>query len=134
MTDKMDKRSTDALVAYRLQRSAETMKEAEMLFKEKHYNATINRLYYACYYAVSALLLKHNITAQTHSGLKAMLGLHFVSKGAIDVKTATTYYTLFEKRQSGDYDDFIFFEEETTENLMNDAKYFTAFIQKLIYT
>ncbi len=36
-------------------------------------------LYYACYYAVAALLLKYDIQTQTHNGVKTMPGLHFVS-------------------------------------------------------
>ena len=104
MKEKMDKKSIDALATYRLQRSLETMQEAEVLFSNEFYNAVINRLYYACYYAVTALLLKNGITAQTHSGTKSMLGLHFVVPGKLSKKIANTYFTLFEKRQSGDYE------------------------------
>ena len=48
-----------------------------------HYNTAVNRLYYACFYAVNALLLKYGIPAHTHNGTKSMLGLHFVSNGKI---------------------------------------------------
>ena len=47
------------------------------------YNAAIKRLYYVCYYMAVALFLKHNISAQTHSGVKTMLGMHFTSKGKL---------------------------------------------------
>lgn len=132
MTEKMDKKSIEALVNYRLQRSSDTMQEANVLFREKHYNTTINRLYYACYYAVSALLLKNGITAHTHNGAKTMLGLHFVVTEKLAIKTANTYNTLFEKRQSGDYDDFIYFDEETTLELFEKSKEFIQKIQSLI--
>lgn len=128
----MDEKSIEALIAYRLQRSADAMREAQVLFREEHYNAAINRLYYACFYTVSALLLQNGISAQTHGGTKAMLGLHFVVSGKLAVKTATTYNTLFEKRQSGNYDDFVFFDKETTEELIAKAKDFIAETQRLI--
>ncbi|MFA7493446.1 MAG: HEPN domain-containing protein [Proteiniphilum sp.] len=51
------------LVDYRLQRAKETLAEADSLIESAFYNAVVNRLYYACYYAVIALLVKHNITA-----------------------------------------------------------------------
>jgi hypothetical protein len=45
------------LVGYRLQRARETVEEARVLLETDHANACVNRLYYACFYAVSALLL-----------------------------------------------------------------------------
>ena len=79
MKEKMDENSKNALIAYRIQRAYETLKEAEVMKRENFYNAAINRLYYACYYATVALLLKYDIQTQTHNGVKTMLGLHFVN-------------------------------------------------------
>lgn len=73
----------NALIAYRIQRAYDTLKEAKVMIRESFYNAAINRLYYACYYGSVALLLKYNIQTQTHNGVKTMLGLHFVSTGKI---------------------------------------------------
>ena len=56
MKEKMDENSKNALIAYRIQRAYETLKEAEVMKRENFYNAAINRLYYACYYATVALL------------------------------------------------------------------------------
>ena len=39
------------LMRYRIQRAHETMKEADLMNRESFYNAAVNRLYYACYYA-----------------------------------------------------------------------------------
>jgi hypothetical protein len=52
---------TKALVAHRLERARETLDEARLLLSAGHGNATVNRLYYACFYAVSALLLADGI-------------------------------------------------------------------------
>ena len=75
MKEKMDENSKNALIAYRIQRAYETLKEAEVMKRENFYNAAINRLYYACYYATVALLLKYDIQTQTHNGVKTMLGI-----------------------------------------------------------
>lgn len=40
-----------------------------MLVANKKWNSAVNRLYYAVYYAVSALLVKNEIEAKTHAGV-----------------------------------------------------------------
>ena len=95
MKEILDKESKKALVAYRIQRAYETLREAEVMIRESFYNAAINRLYYACYYATVALLLKYDIQTQTHNGVKTMLGLHFISTGKLPVKVGKTFSTLF---------------------------------------
>ncbi len=85
MKDTLDAESKQALVQYRLERGVNSLEEAQYMAKGGYYNAAINRLYYACYYAVVALLLKNDIPAQTHHGVRSMLGLHFTSKGKLSM-------------------------------------------------
>ena len=86
MKERLDKASKEALIAYRLQRAHDTLSEARLLMDASFFNAATNRLYYACYYASVALLLKHDLQSQSHKGAKALLGLHFVSTGLLPVK------------------------------------------------
>ena len=132
MNDNFDNESRQALIDYRLSRAYETLKEAELLCEGKFYNATINRLYYACYYAAVALLLKNNVSAQAHSGVKTMLGLHFVSKGLLTIENGKLFTALFEKRHSGDYDDFVFCDREMVDELTPKAKEFIDAVKDLI--
>lgn len=132
MNDNFDNESRQALIDYRLSRAYEALKEAELLCEGKFYNATINRLYYACYYAAVALLLKNNVSAQTHSGVKTMLGLHFVSKGLLTIENGKLFTALFEKRHSGDYDDFVFCDREMVDELTPKAKEFIDAVKDLI--
>ena len=46
------------LISYRLKRAKEVFEEAEQIAKMGHWNSSVNRLYYSCFYAVSALLLQ----------------------------------------------------------------------------
>ncbi len=128
----LDDDSRNALVEYRLERAYKTMEEAALLEGQGYYNAAVNRLYYACYYATEALLLKNKIEAKSHAGVKAMLGLHFVSKGLIPVNIGKILSTLYEKRQSGDYDDFIYCDKEMTDDLTVQAKTYIDSLSQLI--
>lgn len=82
--------------------------------------------------AVVALLLKHDIHTQTHNGVKTMLGLHFVATGRIPLKIGKTFTTLFEKRHSGDYDDFVFCDKEMVDDLYPQAKQFIETVNYLL--
>ena len=50
------KEETKTLVAYRLGRAHESIDEARILIERGYVNTFVNRLYYACFYAISALL------------------------------------------------------------------------------
>ncbi len=128
----LDEDSINGLVSYRTQRAYETMSEARLMIDGGYLNGAINRLYYACYYIVTALLLKNGIYTQTHSGTKQMLGLHFVITGKLSPKTSSIFVTLFEKRQSSDYDDFACYDLETLEKLYPQANEFIDEVVKLI--
>ena len=132
MKDILDEESRKALIAYRMQRAYDTMKEAEVMIRETFYNAAINRMYYARYYATVALLLKNNIQTQTHNGVKTMLGLHFVSTGKLPLRIGKTFTTLFEKRYSGDYDDFMFCDKEMVDELFPQAELFIKSVDELL--
>jgi uncharacterized protein (UPF0332 family) len=47
----------DELIKYRLQRAESALEEAGVMADMQHWETCINRLYYACFYAVNALLL-----------------------------------------------------------------------------
>ncbi len=61
-----------------------------------------------------------------------MLGLHFVSTGLLPLKVGKTFTTLFEKRHSGDYDDFVYCDEEMVGELYPQAKVFVDVLDGLI--
>ena len=132
MKESLDQESRDLLIAYRIERAYGSLKEAKLMAQGGFYNASINRLYYACYYMAVALLLKNNISAQTHSGVKTMLGMHFTSKGKLSISASKIFTTLFEKRHSSDYDDFVYCDQEMFDELYPKAEAFIEEIKKLI--
>jgi uncharacterized protein (UPF0332 family) len=118
------------LIAYRMQRAKETLLEADNLIESGFFNAAVNRLYYACYYAVIALLIKNNIEAQTHQGVKQMFSLHFIANNKIDRQCSVFYGRLFNDRINSDYEDFVCYDNEMIAVLRPDAEKFIAVIEK----
>ena len=78
------KEETLALINYRLERAHETLEEARILLEQEHANTYVNRLYYACFYAVSALLLTKGLSSAKHSGIRSFFHQNFVKSGLVD--------------------------------------------------
>ena len=57
-----------------------------------------------------------------------MFGLHFVRTELIEKDTGRFFTEIFDKRQTGDYDDFIEFSREEVKNYFKRA---TNFIEKI---
>ena len=98
-------------IKYRIARAWDTLDDAKILASKGKWNSTINRLYYSSYYAVMALLLKHELKPTTHNGAKTNFTEHFIKNQKIDKKYGKIYSQLFTWRQKGDYDDLFYFEE-----------------------
>ena len=126
------KGNVEDLIKYRISRSLETYKEAETMIKSGFWNASVNRIYYSCYYAVSGLLLMKTIETDSHKGIRQMFGLHFVQKGLVSKEDGRFFSGLYDRRQTGDYDDFFLYDEETVLNLFKQAEGFIERIIKLL--
>ena len=112
----------EAVVFYRIQKANETWKEAEGIAQLGYWNAVLNRLYYACYYMTSALLIYNGHTAQTHAGVIRLFGLNFVIKGLVSKEQSRFYSRLYELRQTGDYDDLYNLTEAEVRPLIVSAR------------
>lgn len=132
MIDKLTPENRLTIVNYRLERAYETLKEADYNTDGGYYNAAVNRLYYACYYAASALLLSREIEAHTHNGVKTQISMHFVRTGLLSIEHGTTFSLLYEKRQAGDYSDFVYCDLALVNTLRPRAEAFVKAIEELI--
>ncbi len=72
------------LIKYRIARAKDTLDDARILAEKEKWNSTINRLYYAAYYAVIALLLRDDLKPTTHNGAKSNFSEYFIKTGKID--------------------------------------------------
>jgi len=102
----------EELIAYRLKRAPETFEDAQILAEHAKWNSSINRLYYACYYAITALLMKSGYKTATHSGVKSVFSENFIKSKIISPELGKVYAQLFTFRQKGDYSDFFDFTAE----------------------
>lgn len=119
------------LTCYRLKRATEALEEADLLLNAGHTNTAVNRLYYACFYAVSALLLTQGMISTKHAGIRSLFNRHFVKTGKIAKEQGDFYRTLFDNRQKGDYQDLIQFDAVQVARWFDKAKVFVKIISQL---
>jgi uncharacterized protein (UPF0332 family) len=124
--------SNEKLIQYRLERARETLEEAQLMADSSHWNACVNRLYYACFYAVNALLATQRLSSAKHSGVRALFGRHFVKTGIVSRDLAAFYNDLFEYRQEGDYEDFFEVDPDMVHPWIVQAGTFIQVITELI--
>lgn len=89
-------------IRYRIERADETLLEVRSHLSNGFWNTAINRMYYACYYAVSALLVKNKVEVSSHAGVRLQFGQLYVKPGIIDRDLGKHFTELFEKRNRGD--------------------------------
>ena len=89
-------------------------------------------LYYACFYAVTALLHNSEFDSKTHSGVKRMFELHFIKPGSIDEDIGKFYSNLFRMRQKSDYEDEVEYEKEDVLELIQPAKDLITSIEEFL--
>ena len=130
----MSKDDIKAIVAYRIEKAYAAMQEAEDMIASQHWNLAMQRMYYACFYMASALLLSAGIKAQTHSGVMGQLGMNYVTKGLLGKEDGRLYSRLLQNRITGDYNDFFDFEEVDVLPLVEPVRHLLGRLEKLIET
>ena len=120
------------IVIYRIENAVNTLKEVKEHIVNGFYNTAINRMYYACFYAVSALLVANQIEVKSHDGTRQKFGQHFVLTGIVPKDMGKFYRVIFDKRSAGDYEDFITHDLETAEAFFPQTEEFVNQIKILV--
>ena len=121
------------LVKYRFAKAKKTFNEVELHIQNELWATAANRLYYACFYAVTSLLLSREINSKTHAGTKQMFGLNFIKPGIISEELGDYYTFIFELRQTGDYDDYFEFGRDEVIPLLQPANALISKIEEILF-
>jgi len=92
------------LCVYRISQARDSLREADVLLREAmSLRSVVNRLYYAMFYAVLALLQTKQLGTSKHSGAIALFDKEFVKTGKFPKELSKALHRAFELRQKGDY-------------------------------
>ena len=126
------KEETRTLITYRLERARESLEEANILLERGYGNTFVNRLYYACFYAISALLLTKGLSSAKHSGIRSLFHQNFVKSGLVKTELGQLYDMLFDNRQKGDYADLVRFDLNEVCDWYDEAQEFVETVENIV--
>lgn len=113
------------MVELEMERADRIMSQIPTLIENEFWDNASNRLYYAAFHAVSALLIRNEIQVTSHKGAILMLNRDFVNKGILTREEGRLFSRLETMRENGDYNCSI---ETTREEVVP----FVEVTQKLI--
>jgi uncharacterized protein len=121
-----------ALVTYRLEQADESLEAARALLVKKLIRPSINRAYYAMFYAVLALLAQGKKETSKHSGAIALFDRDFVKQGIFKKDYSRWLHDAFDLRQRSDYAAEYHASPEDAEITMKNAETFVDSVKKVL--
>jgi len=99
----MMSQNIQALVAYRMEQADESLAAAQILLDKEMIRPSVNRSYYAMFYAVLALLAVKKMETPKHSGAISLFDREFVKQGVFKKDLSRWLHDAFDLRQLSDY-------------------------------
>lgn len=128
----MTKEEKKDYALYRIETAYKTVDAAKILAEKNFWNSAVNRLYYALFYAVNALLVVNDINTKSHAGSKSQFSLHFIKTGKFDKKYGKLLAELYDWRQKGDYENIFEYDADSVMPLFDPVKEMICQIEKEI--
>ena len=118
-----------AIVTYRIEKARLALDEIKRVMPMKVWGMIANRMYYALYYAASAVLINDAHPVSTHKGVIAMLNQYYVRTGLLSKEDGNLFGNIFAFRKGSDYDDFIDASEQDINNYLPQVE---QLVEKII--
>jgi len=125
---------TRALVRYRLEQAARAIRSAETLRDSGDLPGSVNRAYYAMFYAVLALLAGQGMGASKHAQVIALFSREFVKTGLFPVHLGRWLRAAFDLRLRADYRELFQVTPEHAQETLAHAVEFLAAVREQLQT
>lgn len=125
----MDERQKN-LSNYRIAEAEDSLKVAAHCLKEGLYKDSINRSYYAAFYAVKAILALSTVDFKRHKDVMGYFNKEYVAKEIFPREIGRKLGTLQRVREKSDYDDFYIASREKAEEQFQTAELVIGEVKK----
>lgn len=126
----MNEELRNNLILHKVNTAVSMLTEIQSHIEKGFYNTAMNRMYYACYYAVSALLIKKEVAdVKRHASVRNYFNLYFIKEGVFEKKWGAFYSEVMDCRAAADYEEFKIFTKEESENMYTMVESFIYMIK-----
>ncbi len=120
------------LCIYRFEKAEETIRSSKLCMDNKFFKDSINRSYYAAFYAVKAVLALEDLDFKRHKDVIAYFNQHFVVTEIFDREVGRKLARLQKKREASDYDDFFVASMDEADEQLGVASFIVGTIRKYL--
>lgn len=124
----------NAIVRLEIEKSKNTFAELIALVNAGLWSGAANRLYYAVFHAVSALLVHDRHQVNTHQGSHASFGPHYIKTGILPAEFGHLYGQLQTMRENSDYNCIYDVKPEELQERIEPSRQMIRAIETLIYS
>jgi len=124
--------ATHSLVAAWMSKAGRALEAATAEHAAGRLDFAVNRVYYACFYALSAVLLAEGRQFTKHAGLRAALHQHLIRTGRLPAEWGAFYDHLFHARHDADYGVEEIFDARDVAAAIADGERFVAALRGLL--
>jgi uncharacterized protein (UPF0332 family) len=126
------KEEMKALIVYRLEQAEESLDSAQLLLDHGKYRPSVNRSYYAMFYAILALLVPTKQQTSKHSWVITLFDRDFVRKGVFNKDFSHWLHEAFDLRQNADYRELVTVSAEQAQEILSHAWTFVVGVKNQI--
>ncbi len=120
------------LVDAEWRRGRESLRAGQLCLHNGLYADAISRSYYSVLHAAKAVLHVHNISAESHAGVRSMFGLHIVMANLVEPKWGGEIGDMADLRFDADYDVTLEFDETDGREACERASAFLDRVRPLL--
>ena len=115
-----------SLSKYRLERAKQSLEAAKSSKDNNDWFTSNNRLYYAIFHAIRAVLALEKIDFKKHSAVISYFNKNYILTNIFDKSYGKVVNNAYEIRQKSDYEDFYVIDKIKTEDLLKNTEKFLA--------
>jgi uncharacterized protein (UPF0332 family) len=120
------------LVEFEIEKAHKLIEQFTILENAELWDTLANRVYYAVFHAVTALLIMNGLHAGSHQGVSVLFNKHFVKENLVDEKYGRLLARLENMREKSDYTCLFETTKEEVMPMIPQAKEMISIIENLI--
>lgn len=126
--------TSQQIIAYWLEKAQQDIAAARDNVSEERFSNAVSDAYFACFHALTALLIQQGKTCKTHKEVRSTLHRDYIKTGKLESQWGKHYDWLFKSRHQADYSPLVHFDAEKVDEVVEKSAAFVKYIKELLET